>query len=111
MNELSSKSCKDCRQATAPMGKTEVEKLRAKLQQDWNVINNHHLLRTFKFKNFKQALHFTNKVGELAESEGHHPDVLLKWGEVQITLYTHKVDGLTESDFIMAAKIDALPAD
>lgn len=68
----------------------------------------HHLINSYSFKNFREALDFTNRVGELAEQEGHHPDIALAWGKVEITLWTHKIDGLTESDFIMAAKIDAL---
>jgi 4a-hydroxytetrahydrobiopterin dehydratase len=76
---------------------------------EWQVINEHHIRRQFKFSDFKQALAFVNRVGELAEEQGHHPDILLTWGKAEITLWTHKVDGLTESDFIMAAKIDRLP--
>jgi len=75
---------------------------------DWQVVNEHHLTRQFKFPDFKQALAFVNRVGELAEEQGHHPDILLAWGKAEITLWTHKIDGLTESDFIMAAKIDPL---
>ncbi len=80
----------------------------SKINEDWSVIENHHLERSFDFKDFEQALKFTNKVGELAEKEGHHPDIYLSWGECKITLYTHKIDGLWESDFIMAAKIDEI---
>ena len=74
----------------------------------WKVLNEHHLEKTFTFPDFRQALDFTNKVGNLAEEQGHHPDIYLAWGKVGITTWTHKIDGLTESDFIMAAKIDAL---
>lgn len=74
----------------------------------WQVVNEHHITRKFTFSNFKQALDFVNRVGALAEQQGHHPDILLTWGKAEITLWTHKVDGLTESDFIMAAKIDRL---
>ena len=69
----------------------------------------HHLEKQYAFKDFKQALEFTNKVGAVAESQGHHPDIYLAWGKVGITLFTHKIDGLTESDFVMAAKIESLP--
>ena len=79
-----------------------------KLGNNWAVINEHHLEKEFTFKNFREALAFTNKVGELAEAQGHHPDIGLSWGRVKITIWTHKIDGLTESDFIMAAKIDRL---
>ena len=71
-------------------------------------MNEHHLARTFKFPDFRQALAFTNRVGELAEEQGHHPDLYLAWGRVEVTIWTHKIDGLTESDFILAAKIDQL---
>jgi 4a-hydroxytetrahydrobiopterin dehydratase len=74
----------------------------------WKVINEHHVTRSFTFPDFKQALDFVNRVGSLAEQQGHHPDILLAWGKAEVTLWTHKVDGLTESDFIMAAKIDQL---
>ena len=72
-------------------------------------MDEHHLLRTFSFPDFKQALAFVNRVGALAEEQGHHPDIALAWGKVEIVLWTHAAKGLTESDFIMAAKIDALP--
>jgi len=74
----------------------------------WSVVDQHHITRAFTFPDFKQALNFVNRVGALAEEQGHHPNILLAWGKAQITLWTHKIDGLTESDFIMAAKIDRL---
>lgn len=74
----------------------------------WTVTGEHHLNRKFSFPDFTQALDFVNRVGAVAEEEGHHPDILLAWGKAEITLWTHKIDGLTESDFIMAAKIDRL---
>jgi len=69
-------------------------------------VNGHHLYKAFKFPDFKQALSFVNRAGAVAEEEGHHPDLLLAWGKTEVTIYTHKIDGLTESDFILAAKID-----
>jgi len=111
MSDLGSKKCKECGQATSALTSSEVLPLKKQVNPGWSVVNDHHLLRKFKFKNFKGALAFTNKVGDLAESEGHHPDILLKWGEVEITIYTHKVNGLTESDFVLAAKIDNLSQD
>ena len=83
-------------------------KLRKQLGGDWKVIAKHHLEKKVKFKNFRQALTYTNKVGELAESLNHHPDILTAWGEVKLTLWTHSKGGLTEDDFIVAAKIDRL---
>jgi 4a-hydroxytetrahydrobiopterin dehydratase len=74
----------------------------------WSVMNDHHLIKTIKTKNFKRALEFANKIGALAEEEGHHPDLLVRWGELKVELWTHKVDGLTEADFVLAAKIDLL---
>ena len=73
------------------------------------MVNGHHLKRAFSFPDFRAALAFVNRVGELAEEQGHHPDIFLAWGKAEITTWTHKIDGLTESDFILAAKIDQLP--
>jgi len=75
----------------------------------WNVVEEHHITKAFKFPNFREALKFVNRVGELAEEQGHHPDIFLTWGKVDVTSWTHKIDGLTESDFILAAKIEKLP--
>jgi 4a-hydroxytetrahydrobiopterin dehydratase len=74
----------------------------------WNVVEEHHITKTFNFPNFREALRFVNRVGELAEEQGHHPDLYLAWGRVEVKTWTHKIDGLTESDFILAAKIDQL---
>ena len=76
---------------------------------DWNIVDEHHLERVFKFPDFRSALAFVNRIGEIAEAEGHHPDLELAWGRVGVKTYTHKINGLTESDFILAAKIDTLP--
>ncbi len=109
MTELATRTCVPCRGGTPPLKGTELENLRTQVP-DWKVVNEHHILREFKFRNFREALAFVNRVGELAEEQGHHPDIFLAWGKVQVTLWTHKIDGLTESDFIMAAKIDRLAA-
>jgi 4a-hydroxytetrahydrobiopterin dehydratase len=74
----------------------------------WKVAENHHILREFKFPDFAQALAFVNKVGAIAEEQGHHPDIFLTWGRAEVKTWTHKINGLTESDFILAAKIDRL---
>jgi 4a-hydroxytetrahydrobiopterin dehydratase len=105
MPELADKKCVPCRGDTPPLKGKELEALHKSVLQ-WTVSNEHHLTRTYKFPDFKQALEFVNKVGAIAEEQGHHPDILLAWGKAEITLWTHKIDGLTESDFIMAAKID-----
>lgn len=80
-----------------------------KLGGDWDVVKDHHLEKKFSFPDFKSALAFTNRVGDLAESEGHHPDIHLAWGKVRVVIWTHDVDGLTDKDFILATKIESLP--
>ena len=84
---------------------TDLQKLAAQIP-DWKVVDEHHIAKTFIFPDFKTALAFVNRAGAVAEAEGHHPDLLLAWGRVDVKTYTHKIDGLTESDFILAAKID-----
>lgn len=104
---LAEKKCVPCRGGVPPLHGEEVEKLQAAVPR-WTVEREHHIHREFKFPDFKEALNFVNRVGAVAEEEGHHPDILLSWGKAKFTLWTHKVDGLTESDFILAAKIDRL---
>jgi len=82
--------------------------LHDELGNGWQLVDNHHLEKSYKFADFREALEFTNKVGKLAEEQGHHPDIHLSWGKVKLVLWTHKIDGLTESDFILAAKADTL---
>ena len=107
MTELADKQCVPCKGGVPPLRGKELEKFHAGVPK-WTVADEHHLHREFRFPDFKQALEFVNRVGEIAEGQGHHPDILLKWGTVEVTLWTHKINGLTESDFIMAAKIDRL---
>ena len=107
MSELASKTCVPCKGGVPPLKGAELEKLKKQLPC-WEVVKGHHLHRKFDFPDFVQALAFVNKVGELAEKQGHHPDIQLTWGKVEVTTWTHKIDGLTESDFILAAKIEAL---
>jgi 4a-hydroxytetrahydrobiopterin dehydratase len=107
MNALAQKECVPCKGGVPPLKGYELDKLAGQLS-GWRVVNEHHLEKDYKFKNFKDALAFTNKVGELAESVNHHPDIYLAWGKVKLTLWTHKIDGLTESDFVFAAKVDDL---
>ena len=85
-----------------------MENLHAELGNDWQVIDGHPLEKEYTFKNFAEALAFTNQVGALAEEIFHHPDIFLTWGKVKISIWTHKIDGLNEADFIFAAKADAL---
>jgi 4a-hydroxytetrahydrobiopterin dehydratase len=107
MSSLAEKQCVPCRGGVPPL-KGEALHVLARQVEGWRVVNEHHLAKAFKFPDFRAALTFVNKVGELAEEQGHHPDIYLAWGKVEITIWTHKIDGLTESDFILAAKIDRL---
>jgi len=109
MSELTKKSCQPCRKGAAALKGEAIIGLLRQLA-DWEVVNEHHLSKEFRFPDFVTALAFLNKVGEIAEHEGHHPDLHLSWGRVAVEIWTHKVGGLTESDFVLAAKIDELPA-
>ena len=104
---LADKHCIPCRGGVPPLQGEELEKLKAQAP-GWEVVAGHHLTRRFTFPDFRTALDFVNRVGAVAEEEGHHPDLGLSWGKVDIRTWTHKIDGLTESDFILAAKIDRL---
>jgi 4a-hydroxytetrahydrobiopterin dehydratase len=106
---LADRQCVPCKGGVPPLKGPALHGLQAQLGHGWSVVEEHHLLKEFRFKNFKEALDFTNRVGELAEQVKHHPDIYLSWGRVEVDLWTHKVDGLTESDFIFAAKVDGLP--
>lgn len=107
MSALAQKSCVPCAGGVPPVQGEELARLSAEVA-DWSVVDGHHLERVFGFPNFQQALDFTNAIGEVAENEGHHPDIFLAWGKVGVKIWTHKIDGLTESDFVLAAKIDSL---
>lgn len=107
-SKLSEKKCIPCKGGTPPLKGLELSRLHNQLIKGWQIINEHHLEKEYRFPDFKKALDFTNQVGQLAEKEQHHPDILLTYGKVKITLWTHKIDGLSESDFILAAKCDEL---
>jgi 4a-hydroxytetrahydrobiopterin dehydratase len=107
MSDLANKTCVPCRGGVPPMKGQELSEY-LKQVSNWKAVNEHHLSKTFTFPDFKQALAFVNKVGAIAEEQGHHPDILLTWGKAEVTTWTHKINGLTESDFILAAKIDQL---
>ena len=107
MSGLASKTCVPCKGGTPPLKGEELEGLRRQLP-GWEVVEEHHLRRRFRFENFRESLGFVNRVGELAEEQGHHPDIGFGWGYADISVWTHKIDGLTESDFIFAAKVDTL---
>jgi 4a-hydroxytetrahydrobiopterin dehydratase len=106
-SELASRQCVPCRGGTLPLVGEELAAISAQLP-DWRVVDQHHIEKTFKFPNFKSALAFVNRIGEIAEEQGHHPDICFGWGSVTVTNFTHKIKGLTESDFILGAKIDQL---
>ncbi len=106
MNELAQRRCVPCKGGVPPLKGDALMSVHKKLENGWQVIEEHHLEKEFAFKNFRQALDFTNKIGEVAETEGHHPDIYLAWGKVKVLVWTHKINGLTESDFIYAAKTD-----
>lgn len=108
MDDLFHKHCIPCKKGDAPLKKEVVQEFFKQLADGWKVVAGHHLEKSYAFKNFKDALAFTSRVGELAEQEGHHPDIHLSWAKVNILIWTHKIDGLTESDFILAVKIDVL---
>ncbi|HEV7798054.1 MAG TPA: 4a-hydroxytetrahydrobiopterin dehydratase [Pyrinomonadaceae bacterium] len=107
MNELADRMCIPCRGGVPPLPGDEIEKFQGQLD-GWEVVNDHHLRKEYKFADFKETQTFVNRVGELAEEQGHHPDICYGWGRAEITIWTHKIDGLTESDFILAAKIDRI---
>jgi 4a-hydroxytetrahydrobiopterin dehydratase len=107
MSELARRECVPCRGVVPPMKGDEIIRLLKELE-GWQVIEVHHLHKSYKFKNFREALAFVNRLGQLAEEQGHHPNICFGWGRAEVTIWTHKIDGLTESDFILAAKIDEL---
>jgi 4a-hydroxytetrahydrobiopterin dehydratase len=107
VESLSSKSCVPCSGGVPRLGGEEIAPLLAQLK-GWRVVDEHHLLKAYQFSNFADALAFVNRVGEVAEREGHHPDISFGWGYARLEVYTHAAGGLTESDFILAAKIDGL---
>ena len=107
-NELAAQTCVPCRGGVPPLEGDELTGLRERLGGGWRVVEEHHLEKEFRLEDFRSALGFTNRVGKLAEEQGHHPDIHLSWGRVRLEIWTHKIDGLTESDFVLAAKVDKL---
>ena len=106
---LAEKHCVPCRGGVPPLAGKELTSLSAQLS-GWTVAGGHHLEKAYRFPDFLTALAFVNRAGKVAEDEGHHPELCLGWGHVDVRIWTHKIDGLTESDFILAAKLDQLPA-
>ena len=105
---LHQKKCIPCKGNIPPLKGKELASLLTQLAKGWEIIDEHHLRKEFLFPNFQKALEFTNGVGKIAEEEGHHPDIHLSWGKVVLEIWTHKIHGLTESDFILASKCDQL---
>ena len=105
---LAEKQCVPCKGGVPPLKGAELEKLRKQIS-GWQVIDEHHLHKVYAFPDFQKALDFVNRAGGIAEQQGHHPDLHLSWGRVGVEIWTHKIDGLTESDFILAAKYDLIP--
>ena len=108
MSDLADKTCTPCRGGVPPLEGEDLERLAAELGGDWRVVDGHHLEKEYRFSDFRQALEFTNRIGELAEEVNHHPNIFLTWGRVKVELWTHKIDGLNEADFVWAAKADRL---
>jgi len=105
-SELAAQQCVPCRGGIPALMGDEIAPLLKKLSDGGSAVDEHHLEKEYAFPNFVQALDFTNRVGAIAEAQGHHPDIHLTWGRVRLTIWTHKIDGLTVSDFILAAKAD-----
>lgn len=108
MTALADEECVPCQGGVDPLDGEELDELADELDNDWEVIDQHHLEKQYSFPDFKTALAFVNKIGDEAERQGHHPDIELSWGSVTVTLYTHKIDGMHRTDFVMAAKIDRI---
>ena len=105
---LASRHCTPCNAETPPLEGRELQAYSEQIAAAWHVVDEHHLTRSFTFDDFAGALDFTNRVGAVAEAEGHHPEICLTWGRASVKLWTHVIDGLSENDFILAAKIDRL---
>ncbi len=103
---LADKQCVPCKGGVPPLEPAKVQELLGRIDQGWSVNAEGHIERTYEFKNFAEALAFVNAVGAIAEAEGHHPDLYLAWGRCKVEIWTHKIQGLTESDFYLAAKAD-----
>ncbi|MFN8008259.1 MAG: 4a-hydroxytetrahydrobiopterin dehydratase [Terriglobia bacterium] len=109
MSNLAERSCVPCRGGVPPLKGERLQDIASQVPS-WQVVDEHHLSKNFKLGDFKEALALVNRIGEIAEKEDHHPDLYLAWGKVRVDIWTHKINGLTESDFVLAAKIDALGA-
>jgi|TARA_A100001037_G_scaffold56281_1_gene48447 4a-hydroxytetrahydrobiopterin dehydratase len=106
MAGLEGKECVPCQGGTPPLAEDQISNLLSEIDEGWSAIDNHHISREWEFPDFETALAFTNKLGAICEEQNHHADFELGWGRVQAVIFTHKIDGLTESDFILASKFD-----
>lgn len=106
MTELADKNCVPCKGGTPPLQGESLQQLLRELGSGWEINNDQRLEKTYKFRNFREALDFTNTIGQIAEQAGHHPEITLAWGKVLLRTWTHKINGLSENDFILAARID-----
>ncbi len=105
--DLASRECVPCQGGVPPLTPDEIAPLLARLE-GWACVEDHHLEKRYTLPNFADALALVNRIGAVAEAQNHHPDLGLGWGWVTVAIWTHKIDGLTESDFVFAAKCDAL---
>jgi 4a-hydroxytetrahydrobiopterin dehydratase len=108
MPDIAAKICEPCSAGTPVLRGERLETLLREIRSEWRLVDEHHLEREYRFKNFRDALAFTNRIGDIAEAIGHHPEIQLTWGKVRVRLWTHKIDGLSENDFVLAARIDEL---
>ena len=108
LDNLSDMECIPCKGGVPPLSEEESSAFLSQIHDDWEVVENHHLTRTWSFPDFASALEFTNQLGEICEQQNHHADFELGWGRIVSVIYTHKIDGLTESDFVLAAKFDTI---
>jgi 4a-hydroxytetrahydrobiopterin dehydratase len=107
MEPLADRHCSPCHGGTPPLEGEALRALAAEIP-GWEVVEDHHLTRTFRFPDFRRGLDFVNRAGEVAEAEGHHPDLCLSWGKVEVRIFTHAIGGLSENDFVLAAKLGRL---
>lgn len=105
-SELAQKECQPCKGGVPPLKGNDILELQVQLGNDWNVVDEHHLEKVFRLDDWMQAVDFTNRIARIAEEQDHHPDIHLSYGKVKVQLWTHKVGGLTENDFVLAAKIE-----
>lgn len=108
MSDLAESTCQPCRGDTPELEPEAARALLSQLKQGWEVVDGHHLRRTWSFEDFAGAMAFVVRVGEVAEAAGHHPDICFTWGRAEVQIHTHAIDGLSEADFVLAAKIDRL---